>query len=102
MEAAAVARAAEARGVAFSVVKVISDDSEFMFPALERFAGSDGHFQEARFALFALFRPWLWPQVLRLATNSRRASRALCDRLQNMSRNPVSASGNTLEVVNRQ
>ena len=81
MESAAVARAAEARGVAFGVVKVISDEFDFEFPATERFMDSAGRFQETRFALFAAVRPWLWPRVLRLATNSRRATRALCDHL---------------------
>jgi len=102
MEAAAVARAAEARGVGFAAVKAISDDFAFNFPSLERFVDSDGQFREARFMLFAAIRPWLWPQVARLASNSRRASRALCDRLQKISLNPVSASGETCEAVPRQ
>jgi|SRR5271157_4600773 len=102
MEAAAVARAAEARGVGFAAVKAISDDSTFNFPSLERFVDSDGQFLEARFMLFAAIRPWLWPQVARLASNSRRASRALCDRLQKISLNPVSASGEMREAVHRQ
>jgi adenosylhomocysteine nucleosidase len=102
MEAAAVARAAEARGVEFAAVKAISDDSTFNFPSLERFADSDGQFLEARFMLFAAIRPWLWPQVARLASNSRRASRALCDRLQKLSLNPVSASAEACEAVHRQ
>ncbi|HXX02146.1 MAG TPA: hypothetical protein VEJ00_13095 [Candidatus Acidoferrales bacterium] len=84
MEAAAVARAAEARGVAFVAIKAISDDPDFVFPALERFVDSDGQFQEARFAWFAVIRPWLWPGLIRLARNGNRASRALCDRLQTM------------------
>ncbi|MGO9085441.1 MAG: hypothetical protein ACLQBK_09460 [Candidatus Sulfotelmatobacter sp.] len=102
MEAAAVARAAEARGVGFAAVKAISDDSAFTFPALERFVDSDGQFLETRFMLFAAVRPWLWPRVARLAGNSRRASRALCDRLQKISLNPVPASGETCEAVHHQ
>jgi adenosylhomocysteine nucleosidase len=82
MEAAAVARAAEARGVEFAVVKVISDDSSF--PSMERFVDSNGRFLEGRFAWFAAVRPWLWPQVARLARNSNRASRSLCDWLGKM------------------
>lgn len=84
MEAAAVARAAEARGVRFAVVKVISDEFDFTFPSLDRFVDPHGQFLEARFALFAAARPWLWPQVARLARNSKRASRALCDWLGRM------------------
>ena len=84
MEAAAVARAAEVRGVAFAVVKVISDEFDFKFPSTERFVDSNGQFLEGRFAWFAALRPWLWPQVLQLAGNSSRASRALCEWLHKM------------------
>ncbi len=87
MEAAAVARAAEVRGVEFAVVKVISDEFDFRFPSTESFVDSNGQFLEGRFAWFAALRPWLWPQVLRLAMNSNRASRALCDWLGKV--NPV-------------
>ncbi len=83
MEAAAVARAAEVRGVRFAVVKVISDEFDFnlpaIFPATQRFVDANGQFREGRFAWFAALRPWLWPQIARLARNSGRASRALCD-----------------------
>ncbi len=84
MEAAAVARAAEARGVRFAVVKVISDEFDFTLPSTERFVDGSGQFLEMRFAWFALVRPWLWPQVLRLARNSNRAARALCAWLRHL------------------
>jgi adenosylhomocysteine nucleosidase len=103
MEAASVARAAEARGVRFAVVKVISDEFDFSFPSMERFVDSNGQFLERRFAWFAALRPWLWPQVARLARNSNRASRALCDWLRNMiaSQRSASADISALEAVNR-
>jgi adenosylhomocysteine nucleosidase len=82
MEAAAVARAAEIRGVEFAVVKVISDEFDFTFPDMQRFVDSSGQFLEGRFARFVAVRPWLWPQVMQLARNSRRASTALCDGLR--------------------
>ncbi len=84
MEAASVARAAEARGVLFGVVKVISDEIDFEFPAMERFVDSEGRFSEVRFGLFAAVRPWLWPQVIRLAINSNRAAHALSDYLSEL------------------
>ncbi len=46
MEAAAVAKGAEARGVAFSAVKVISDEVDFELPSMERFISVDGQFQD--------------------------------------------------------
>lgn len=84
MEAAAVARAAELRGAEFAVVKAISDEWDFDFPSMERFVDSNGRFLEARFALFAAVRPWLWREVGRLARNSNRASLALCQWLDRM------------------
>jgi adenosylhomocysteine nucleosidase len=96
MEAAAVARAAEARGVGFGVVKVISDEFGFTFPTMERFVDSDGQFLEMRFALYAGVRPWLWPKVVSMARNSKRAANALSDWLsdwlQKMDRTPAVAS----------
>jgi len=85
MEAAAVAQAAEARGVEFAAAKAISDEMDFEFPSMERFVDSDGRFSEARFALFAAVRPWVWPSVLRLARNSKRASASLCAFLRGLS-----------------
>jgi len=81
MEAAAVAHAAEARGIKFAAIKAISDQADFELQPTERFVNPDGSFAEARFALFAAVRPWLWPKVSRLARNSSRASRALCGAL---------------------
>ncbi len=93
MEAAAVARSAEARGKEFAVVKVISDELNFSFPSMERFVDAEGKFAEGRFAWFTALRPWLWPQVARLARNSNIASRALCDWLRNITTNQRSISG---------
>ena len=103
MEAAAVAQAAEVRGVEFAVVKVISDVFDFRFPSTERFVDPNGQFQEGRFAFFVALRPWLWPQVIRLAGNSNRASDALCDWLRKMIAEPVTtASGvGAVEEVKR-
>ena len=106
MEAAAVARAAEARGVDFAVVKVVSDEFDFEFPAMERFVDSEGRFSDMRFALFAGARPWLWRRVAKLATDSGRAARALSEWLeQNMDRMAKAAAistGDSLQTVNRQ
>ena len=102
MEAAAVARSAEARGVRFAVVKVISDEFDFAFTSMERFVDSNGRFLEGRFAWFAALRPWLWPQVWRLARNGSRASRALCDWLRKMNAESTTTSRvRAMEEVNR-
>lgn len=85
MEAAAVACSAGARGREFAVIKAISDESDFEFPAMDRFVNVDGKFSELGFAAYAAVRPWLWPRLVQLARNSKRASRALCTCLQKLS-----------------
>jgi nucleoside phosphorylase len=102
MEAAAVARAAEARGTAFAVVKVISDEYDFSFPSTERFVDANGQFLEKRFGWFLALRPWLWPQVAGLARNSKRASGALSDRLRTMiaAHGATSSEGTQLTMTN--
>jgi adenosylhomocysteine nucleosidase len=102
MEAAAVARAAEVRGVDFAVVKVISDEFDFDFPAMDRFVDSNGEFLEGRFARYTALRPWLWPKVARLARHSRRASLALCERLHAITEAiPESSSVPKMEAARR-
>ena len=81
MEAAAVARGAQARGVRFMAMKVISDESNFAMPAMDRFVARDGRFRVGRFLTFAALRPWLWTVVFHLARNSAKASKALCTEL---------------------
>jgi adenosylhomocysteine nucleosidase len=82
MEAAAVAAAAQAHGIAFGATKVISDELDFEMPGLSNFIDSDGQFKTARFVLFAGLRPWLWKSIAMLARNSSKASRALCVHLE--------------------
>lgn len=78
MEAAAVAQAAQARGIGFAAVKAISDEADFALPNTERFVTADGRFREGSFAMHVILRPWLWSSVAKLARNSARASEALC------------------------
>lgn len=78
MEAAAVARGAQKYNLPFRAVKVISDDASFAMPDLSGFVTSDGKVQASRIALFAIMRPWLWPGLVRLGTNSRRGAKVLC------------------------
>lgn len=94
MEAAAVARAAEGRGVSFSALKIISDEFDFAFPSTERFVDSEGRFHEMGFASFVAVRPWLWLPVMRLARNSARASRILCEQIWKLKRDPRAETHN--------
>jgi adenosylhomocysteine nucleosidase len=84
MEASAVAAAAQAHGIKFGTIKVISDDLDFEMPEMARFIDSQGRFRAAGFALFAAPRPWLWPRLAALARNSRKAARALGEHLERL------------------
>jgi adenosylhomocysteine nucleosidase len=77
MEAASVARAAEAHQLPFIAIKSISDDINFELPQIMAFV-HDGQLQSTRFAFHVAVRPWLWLKVARLARNTRLASENLC------------------------
>jgi adenosylhomocysteine nucleosidase len=102
MEAAAVACAAQARGVGFAAVKAISDEFDFVFPPTEGFVDSAGGFQQGRFVGYAALRPWLWPKVRTLAMNSNLASAALCGWLvTSLNRMIACAPEQKLEAIHR-
>jgi adenosylhomocysteine nucleosidase len=77
MEAAAVARSAQAHNLSFLAIKAISDESDFELPEMSRFI-RDGKFQTRRFILHLAVRPWLWLKMIRLARNTQLASHSLC------------------------
>jgi adenosylhomocysteine nucleosidase len=82
MEAAAVAAAAAAHGIPFAVTKVISDESNFEIPEMDRFIDAQGRFRTVNFGVFIALRPWLWRRVAMLAGNSRKAARVLGEHLE--------------------
>jgi adenosylhomocysteine nucleosidase len=77
MESAAVARGAEAHGVRFLAIKVISDQLDFAMPPVDRFVNSSGQFKTATFVAHTVLRPWLWKSVIQLSRHSLVASRVL-------------------------
>ena len=77
MEAACVARLAEAHGLRFGAIKAISDGSEVSLDGMERFATADGRFREMAFARHVAVRPQRWRGAVRLGRDSARALRAL-------------------------
>lgn len=81
MEAAAVARCAEAHGVKFLACKVISDASDSRMLPIMRFVGSDGRFYPLRLLAHVVLRPWLWGRLFRLAQDSAMAAAKLCEAL---------------------
>jgi adenosylhomocysteine nucleosidase len=88
MEAAAVARAAQAHDITFVGLKVISDEAGFEMPPIERFIATDGRFRTAPYIAYVAMRPWLWLRVLKLARDSSIASRELCGWLEQYNHEP--------------
>jgi adenosylhomocysteine nucleosidase len=81
MEAAAVARCAQAHGIQFTACKVVSDSRDQRLPPVGRFMAADGQFQSFRFLAHVALRPWLWVGVGQLARNTAIAAQSLCKRL---------------------
>lgn len=84
MEAAAVARSAQAHGVRFLACKVISDASGSSLPPIARFINSDGKFHALKFLSYVAVRPWLWSKVQRLASDTAMAADKLCEALADL------------------
>ena len=72
MEAASVARGAQAHDITFVGLKAISDEADFEIPCLDRFIRSDGKFRTVAFGFYIAIRPWLWGRVIRLPATVRR------------------------------
>jgi adenosylhomocysteine nucleosidase len=81
MEAAAIARLAQMRGIPFYCIKGISDGHSDQLPDFNRFILPGGQFKLARFVLFALLRPWYWHALIRMGENSRKAARNIAQSL---------------------
>lgn len=84
MEAAAIARLAAMRGIPFYAIKGVSDPLEAKLPDFNRFIDAGGQFQTPKFVLFALLRPWVWPALVRIGENSRKASQSMAERLHEL------------------
>ena len=84
MEAAAVARLAAMRGIPFYAIKGVSDSLDAKLPDLNRFLDPKGQFQTPKFVLFALLRPWIWPAIIRMGENSKKASQSIAERLHEL------------------
>ena len=82
MEAAAVAKGAQARGIRFEAVKVISDELDFEIPVIEGSIDGQGQFHEARFVKGMVLRPWIWRRVFLMWNNSSQAAKALSNALK--------------------
>jgi nucleoside phosphorylase len=82
MEAFAVADVARVYNVPCIAIKAISDEYDFPMPPMGRFVGDSGEFKTASFVGYTALRPWLWPVVMKLGSNSAVATEKLCDALK--------------------
>jgi adenosylhomocysteine nucleosidase len=82
MEAATVARIAQAHNLHFQAIKAISDNASFELQELARFATQEGQFREAAFAAYSVAQPHLWSKLFHLAVNSKRAIQSLTIELE--------------------
>ena len=82
MEAATIARLAQANAIEFGCVKAISDEYDEMLPDLNAYIDERGRFHVVRFALWAAVRPWMWGALIRFGKNARLAAANLCTALE--------------------
>ncbi|HYL92496.1 MAG TPA: hypothetical protein VEW69_05000, partial [Alphaproteobacteria bacterium] len=89
MEAAGVAKVAQEFHLSFVCVKAISDELDFAMPPIGRFIDAQGNMLTSKLVAWAAVRPIWWPTLAALGRNSKQATLALCNWLQqNVSGNP--------------
>jgi adenosylhomocysteine nucleosidase len=81
MEAAGVARLAQARGIPFYCIKGISDGYSDQLPDFNCFISKSGRLQLGRIVVFSLLSPWHWRALMRMGENSNKAAHALAESL---------------------
>jgi len=84
MEAAAIARLAAMRSIPFYAIKGVSDPLDAKLPDFNRFIDPNGQLQTPKFVLFALLRPWIWPALVQMGENSKKASQSIAERLHEL------------------
>ena len=77
MEAATVARLAQAHHIPFYCLKGISDAYTDVLPDFNRFLGPDRQLRMPAFLLHALLRPRYWSPLAKIGSNSKAAARNL-------------------------
>ena len=84
MEAATVARLAQARGLPFRTLRAISDEAADKLPDMNRFTNDLGGIRESSFAVYIALRPWLIPTAVRLGKQAAQASQRICQALRHV------------------
>src|SRR6185503_7769588 len=84
MEAAGIARLAAMRVIPFYYIKGVSDPLDAKLPDFNGFIDAKGQFQTPKFVVFALLRPWIWPSLMQMGENSKKASQSIAERLHEL------------------
>jgi adenosylhomocysteine nucleosidase len=84
MEAATIARLAQARGLRLRTIKGVSDAHDFEMESMRRFADAHRQFRTGAFALHTAVRPWTWSSAMRLGRDSNRALAKLWAELRSL------------------
>ncbi|MDR5729175.1 MAG: phosphorylase [Terriglobia bacterium] len=82
MEAATVARFAQARSLPFRTLRAISDEAWDKLPDLNLFTNELGGIRESSFTVYIALRPWLIPTAVRLGKQASQASQRICQALR--------------------
>ncbi len=77
MEAAAIARLAEMRGIPLCCIKGISDSAGANLPDINRFIDVDGQLRLSAFLAHVALRPQFWGSLLEMGRNSATAAKAI-------------------------
>jgi adenosylhomocysteine nucleosidase len=81
MEAAAVARVAEGKGIPFYCIKAVSDDAEARLPNLNPFIAESGQLKMFPFLAHVAVRPASWQGLIKLGRHSSAAAGNLAEAL---------------------
>src|SRR6201996_95275 len=81
MEAAAIARIAQGKGIPFYCLKAVSDDTQAQLPDLNPFIAESGHLKMVPFLTHVAVRPSSWPGLMKLGRHSSAAAKNLADAL---------------------
>jgi adenosylhomocysteine nucleosidase len=81
MEAATVARLAEANGIPFYCLKAVSDAIDAILPDIGPYLGANGQLRMMPFLAHIALRPGSWPALARLGLHSTAAAKNLAESL---------------------
>ena len=84
MEAAAIARLAAMRETPFYCIKGVSDSLDAKLPDFNLFLSPTGQLDASQLALYAAFRPWHWPALIRMGENSSKASHSIARSIRDL------------------